>query len=271
MPLRRLFLLCSKVERGLATSVGVCSVALGLLVRVIDDVKGGLRKFSAAGKDFLRLISSARARQSSVKLRQMLSAFRRNCLSVTPPLYPMELAALEIGPGCPGAPIIEERANASMAALSMALKTSELTCSFVLLSAERRRGCTSRVSLLGTCFGEVDMVVALVVAVRGRSSETRDVVGGGMRPVSSSLWILDFKSSNSSQTDDGSAEVDESVVSELCWASSFWLFLDWETKGEEALKVRLWLSAMVELRYGDGFDDVLFWLLLSVNDGLLLR
>lgn len=64
--------------------------------------------------------------------------------------------------------------------------------------------------------GEVDMVVAVVVAVGGRSPLGRmiwpDV--GGRRPVSSSFFILDFKSSNSSQTVLGA--VVEIVPSSLC-------------------------------------------------------
>lgn len=175
---------------------------------------------------------------NSVKLLQMLSAFRRSCLSVTPPLNPIVLAPLEIGPGCPGAPIIDDKANASIAADSMAPNTSELTRPFVLVSAERSRGCVSRLNdaLLpaSACaapvpeprFGDADMVVAFVVAVGGRSSDVLDVVApevGGILPVSSSLWIRDFRSSNSSQTVEGAAvELEDSVpstpwfVSELC-------------------------------------------------------
>lgn len=82
------------------------------------------------------LNSSASAMHSSVKLLQILSAFRRNCRSVTLPPPPTVLAPLEIGPGCPGIPIMLERARASVAADSMALKTSGLTRFLVFERAE---------------------------------------------------------------------------------------------------------------------------------------
>lgn len=130
----------------------------------------------------------------------MLSAFLRSCLSVTPPLYPMLLAALEIGPGWPGAPIMADKARASVAADSMAWKMSERTRCFVLPRAERSSGWVSRVKdalLLQSArdrplpdprFGDADTVVAFVVAVGGRSSDDRDVDApdlGGSFPVSS--------------------------------------------------------------------------------------
>ena len=63
------------------------------------------------------------------------------------------------------------------------------------------------------------MVVAVVVAVGGRSSLGRMVWPevGGRRPVSSNFFILDFKSSNSSQTVEG-AVVD--IVPSSLWPCS---------------------------------------------------
>lgn len=73
-------------------------------------------------------------------------------------------------------------------------------------------GCNGVVTLV--CLGEADMVVAAVVAVLGLSAD--DIAAAedcGSFPVSSSLRILDFKSSNSSQTVEGAAvETDDSVV-----------------------------------------------------------
>jgi hypothetical protein len=91
--------------------------------------------------------------------------------------------------------------------------------------------------------GEADTVVAFVVAVLGRSSDDLDMPppdGDGTLPVRSSRWILDFKSSSSSQTVDGAAvEEDDSVpstpwfASELpCWGPSG-TFADLGTNGEE--------------------------------------
>jgi hypothetical protein len=119
---------------------------------------------------------------------------------------------------------MDDRAIASVAADSIAVKTSGLTNSFVLLRAERSSGCASRgtTPLLfpSACaglvpdprFGEAETVVALVVAVRGRSSDDLDTDVDGILPVSSSRWILDFKSSSSSQTVDGAAVEDEDSV-----------------------------------------------------------
>ena len=64
------------------------------------------------------------------------------------------------------------------------------------------------------CLGELDSVVAAVVAVRGRSV---DVIAaaedGGSFPVNSSFRILDFRSSNSSQTVEGAVvEMVDSVA-----------------------------------------------------------
>lgn len=66
-------------------------------------------------------------------------------------------------------------------------------------------------------FGEVDIVVTVVVAVGGRSCEARDIAApdvGGSLPVNSSLCILDLRSSSSSHTVDGAVvDTDDSVPS----------------------------------------------------------
>lgn len=54
--------------------------------------------------------------------------------------------------------------------------------------------------------GDVDIVVAVVVAVGGRSPVARETAApdvGGALPVNSNFRILDFRSSSSSQTVDG--------------------------------------------------------------------
>lgn len=166
----------------------------------------------------------------------------------------MVLALLEMGPGCPTVPIMEDKASASVAADSMAPKTSGLTSSLVLPRAERSKGWVSRgmTGRLGTStcggpvpeprLGEADTVVAFVVAVRGRSSDDLDMAPpdvDGILPVRSRRWILDFKSSNSSQTVDGAAVEDEDSVpstpwfaSEV-WGASAWTLADFGTSGEE--------------------------------------
>jgi hypothetical protein len=163
----------------------------------------------------------------------------------------MVLALLEMGPGWPTAPIMEDRARASVAADSMALKTSALTRSRVLPRAERSKGCVSRgtrvLVLIPSAgadpvpdrFGEADTVVALVVAVRGRSSDDLDMPPAevdGILPVRSRRWILDFKSSNSSQTVDGAAVEDEDSVPSTAWfasATSVGTLADFGTNGDE--------------------------------------
>jgi hypothetical protein len=147
----------------------------------------------------------------------------------------MVLALLEMGPGWPTIPIIEDKAKASVAADSMALNTSGLTRSFVLLSAERSNGCASLgikgLMLTSACagpvpelrLGEADTVVALVVAVLGRSSEDLDIPPPGVDgcfPVRSRRWILDFRSSNSSQTVEGAAVEEEDSVPSTAWFAS---------------------------------------------------
>lgn len=55
-------------------------------------------------------------------------------------------------------------------------------------------------------FGDVDIVVTVVVAVRGRSFDAREIAApevAGSFPVSSSRCIRDLRSSNSSQTVEG--------------------------------------------------------------------
>jgi hypothetical protein len=177
---------------------------------------------------------------NSVKLLQTLSAFLRNCLSVTPPFTPMLLAPLDIGPGCPTLPIIADNARASLAAVSKAVKTSWPTRALTLMRAESSWDGASRcddVVLAASPwappapdprFGDPDMVVAFVVAVGGRSSEALDIAApevAGIFPVSSKRLIRDFKSSNSSQTVEGAAVDDEdSVPSAAAWfVSVLWM------------------------------------------------
>ena len=93
----------------------------------------------------------------------------------------------------------------------------------VLISAEFRTGCgdwslndwfVGEVFCPKVRFGDEDIVVTVVVAVRGRSMavETAAFEEAGILPVSSSLRILDFKSSSSSQTVDGAVvDTDDSV------------------------------------------------------------
>lgn len=87
-------------------------------------------------------------------------------------------------------------------------------------------------------FGDEDIVVTVVVAVGGRSFEARDIAApevAGSFPVSSSLCIRDFRSSNSSQTVDG-AVVDtvDSVPSAARSASDVpCISAERETSGEE--------------------------------------
>lgn len=78
------------------------------------------------------------------------------------------------------------------------------------------------------CFGEEEMVVTVVVAVRGRSPAIEDMAAAdeaGNFPVSSNFRILDFRSSNSSHTVDG-AVVDrvDSVPSFLDFVVSVPIF-----------------------------------------------
>lgn len=100
---------------------------------------------------------------------------------------------------------------------------------FDLAKAELSRECVSEgtsgmvdsigdMLLLRPLLGEVDdMVVAVVVAVGGRSVEARDIAApevAGNLPVNSNLCIRDFNSSNSSHTVDGAVvETVDSVPS----------------------------------------------------------
>src|SRR5271163_3498385 len=67
------------------------------------------------------------------------------------------------------------------------------------------------------CFGDADIVVAFVVAVRGLSPVAEDIAAAdeeGNFPVNSSFLMRDFRSSSSSQTVDGAVvDMVDSVVS----------------------------------------------------------
>lgn len=123
---------------------------------------------------------------------------------------------------------MEDKARASFAAVSSARYTSGLRIVLILPSAECKFECASRpcdeVELpASVCWpaadflGETDMVVTVVVAVGGLSSE--DLISaaaevGGSFPVNSRRWIRDFRSSSSSQTVDGAlVDVVDSVPS----------------------------------------------------------
>src|SRR2546430_6827440 len=73
------------------------------------------------------------------------------------------------------------------------------------------------------CFGDVDIVVAFVVAVRGLSPVAEDIAAAdedGNFRVSSSFLNRDFKSSSSSHTVDGAVvEMVESVASRARYLS----------------------------------------------------
>lgn len=171
---------------------------------------------------------SDKARHSSVKLRHILSAFRRTCRSETEGIPPIVDWELEIGPGWPELPIIEAIARASEAVASKALYTSVLSSGLDFARAAWRSGRASA-GLSATTgsvgdmllprprFGDEDMVVTVVVAVGGRSLEARDIAApdvAGSFPVNSSLCIRDLRSSNSSQTVEGAVvETVDSVPS----------------------------------------------------------
>jgi len=69
------------------------------------------------------------------------------------------------------------------------------------------------------CLGDEDMVVTVVVAVRGLSAVAFDIAAAeddGSLPVNSSFRILDFKSSSSSHTVEGAVvDIVDSVPSSL--------------------------------------------------------
>jgi hypothetical protein len=91
--------------------------------------------------------------------------------------------------------------------------------------------CEAEVTVLSFCcslfpdlFGDEDIVVTVVVAVGGLSSDSLETAAAevdGNFPVSSNRWIRDFRSSSSSQTVDG-AVVDavDSVPSSPCTPSA---------------------------------------------------
>jgi hypothetical protein len=104
------------------------------------------------------------------------------------------------------------------------LYTSPVKAPFAFASALWRRGWEVVVGAKAEVLGEIpfallrgdeETVVTVVVAVRGRSPEELDAFpadAGGIRPVTSNRRILDFKSSNSSHTED--AAVVEAVDTE---------------------------------------------------------
>lgn len=183
--------------------------------------------------------SSPSATHSSVRLRHTLSALRRSWRSVTAGLGPpTALAAPEMGPGSPGWPIIPARAIASVAADSRARKMSWFRNGFDLDRADTRTGYASfwegttvpvvSVVVLAPLpllceatsldrLGDDEAVVAVVVAVGGRSSVNLDTAApevGGSLPVSSRRWMRDLRSSSSSHTVEGAVfDVVDSVPS----------------------------------------------------------
>ena len=108
---------------------------------------------------------------------------------------------LEMGPGWPELPIIDEIARASVAVASKALYTSALINGLDFVRAAWRRGWASADLSVATgsvgdmllprpLFGEEDIVVTVVVAVGGRSLDARDIAApdvAGNLPVNSSL------------------------------------------------------------------------------------
>lgn len=211
---------CAAILLKPLTSVGVVGLSACTVLGLCDEV----------GREY----SSLSARQSSVMLRQTLSALRLSCRSVTPEA-PIVLAALETGPGCPALPIIVSRASESVARHSSALYDSEPNSPLDFASAAWSSGCASLcpVNMMlpasagcpfatypGFRFGELDTLVAVVFAVYGRSSETRDMAAPeveGSLPVNSSRLMRDFKSSNSSHTVEGPVvEAVDSVPSGAC-------------------------------------------------------
>ena len=193
------------------------------MVGVVDSVSrlSVLCRFEAVsrlpgrglGKDIN--FSSDSARQSSVKLRHILSALRRACRSefADPPLttdVPFDWGPLESS--------MFANVRASVAVASSALNTSLLRIGFAFSSAEWSKGRIWLIALFCSgsgggvvafrpCFGDDDMVVTVVVAVRGLSPDACcDIAAAddvGNFPVSSNLRILDFRSSSSSQTVEG--------------------------------------------------------------------
>jgi hypothetical protein len=171
--------------------------------------------------------SSVNARQSSVNPRHKLSALRFAWRSDRPVPFTVVTVGESVGVEVEASILV--KVNASAAAASSALYTSEPTAGLALAKADCNRVCmelavgaadvVSSVTLvlrICLCFGDEDSVVAVVVAVRGRSPETLDIAAAddpGNLPVNSSFLIRDLRSSSSSQTVDG-AVVDkvDSVV-----------------------------------------------------------
>ena len=151
-----------------------CTLGLRDIVAVFDR-KAGLAR---------PVLVSHRAIQSSVRLRQRLSALRRTWRSDTTEPLMMELAEWSVPCG-PALPLISANASASVAVDSRVRYTAGETCCLALLRASRSRGCV--LLLLGVLlptvdsegdgfdlrcwFGEEDTVVAEVLTVRGRSAE----------------------------------------------------------------------------------------------------
>lgn len=141
--------------------------------------------------------------------------------------------------------------RASAAVASKALYISAESRGLDLASAECRRGCNSggSVPLTSTgdtllprprCFGDVDIVVTVVVAVGGLSLDARDMaapdVAGSFR-VSSRRFMRDLRSSSSSHTVEGAVveTVDSvpSAVRPVSGAGVSCMSVIRETSGEE--------------------------------------
>lgn len=165
---------------------------------------------------------------SSVRLRQILSAFRRTCRSGTNALFRIELADWRVPCG-PALPASSANAIASDAVASSARYMEGAIFRLAFARASFSRGWTfcgvSAPSVdsdgdsfvLRCCLGDEETVVTEVLAVLGRSAEAfattaPEVVG--ILPPSSILRILDFRSSNSSHTEAaGPVESRDSVPS----------------------------------------------------------
>ena len=96
-------------------------VNVNLVTVGVDTVLSEVAPGAAACWALVWAAFSLSAKQSSVKLRQILSVLRLSWRSVTMGPPPTLLAALETGPGWPAEPIIEERLSASLAAVSSAV------------------------------------------------------------------------------------------------------------------------------------------------------
>jgi hypothetical protein len=166
--------------------------------------------------------------QSSVRLRQMLSAFRRTCRSAADAPPKIELAECKVPCG-PALPASSANAMASEAVASSVRYTDGATCCLALPRASLRRGCTfccpgvpavdsaGESVTLRWCLGDDETVVTDVLAVLGLSADALATAAPevvGIFPPSSILRILDFSSSNSSHTEAaGPVESRDSVPS----------------------------------------------------------